>query len=262
MVAWHVGDATGAAGAIRSSVDRGARFRRHVPTIANNLLFKALHEMAARRRRGDAASGPTSLLDVAEKSGLRLYESAALMFLSWAQARLGVADGLARFRGHGETAVNRDAPLFAPLFHGRLAELEAEQTSVGRGAGFDRSSDRIGAHGRHPIHRRPAAPHPRRLLLRRDPRESRPAPRKPTSPPSPSRAAGRAQLRPAGGAEAGEALPIHRPPRRSPRRRSRPRSKGSRRRRRCRRSRKGRRCSPRLLRATHGSPPRRRGSAG
>src|SRR5277367_6087913 len=88
-----------------------------------------MHEMA----RGDAEAtlrAANVVLDIAEKSGLRLYESAAHMFLSWAQARLGAADGLARFRGHGETAVNRDAPLFAPLFHGRIAELEAEQTSA------------------------------------------------------------------------------------------------------------------------------------
>jgi tetratricopeptide (TPR) repeat protein len=128
MVAWHVGDAAGAAGQLEAALTE-ALASEHVPTIANNFLFKAMHEMA----RGDAEAtlaGANVVLDVAEKSGLRLYESAAHMLLSWAQARLGAADGLARFRGHGETAVNRDAPLFAPLFHGRLAELEAEQTSV------------------------------------------------------------------------------------------------------------------------------------
>ena len=128
MVAWHVGDAAGAAGQFEAALTE-ALASEHVPTIANNFLFKAMHEMA----RGDAEAtlaGANVVLDVAEKSGLRLYESAAHMLLSWAKARLGAADGLARFRGHGETAVNRDAPLFAPLFHGRLAELEAEQTSV------------------------------------------------------------------------------------------------------------------------------------
>ena len=56
----------------------------------------------------------------------------ARLACSWIGRRpeLGAADGLARFRGHGETFVNQGAPLFAPLFHGRLAELEAEQMSV------------------------------------------------------------------------------------------------------------------------------------
>ena len=128
MVAWHVGDATGAAAQFEAALTE-ALASEHVPTIANNLLFKALHEML----RGDAEATLRAahvVLDIAEKTGLRLYKSAAHMFLSWAQVRLGDADGLARFRGHGETAVNRDAPLFAPLFHGRLAELEAEQTSL------------------------------------------------------------------------------------------------------------------------------------
>jgi predicted ATPase len=100
----------------------------HAPTIANNFLFKVLHEMV----RGDAAATlreANVVLDIAEKSGLLLYESAAHMFLSWAQVRLGAAEGLARFRGRGKTTVNQDVPLFAPLFHGRLAELQAEQMS-------------------------------------------------------------------------------------------------------------------------------------
>ena len=128
MVAWHVGDAAGAAGQFEAALTE-ALASEHVPTIANNFLFKAMHEMA----RGDAEAtlaGANVVLDVAEKSGLRLYESTAHMLLSWAKARLGAADGLARFGGQGETTINQDAPLFAPLFHGRLAELEAEQTSL------------------------------------------------------------------------------------------------------------------------------------
>ena len=87
MVAWHVGDATGAAAQFEAALTE-ALASEHVPTIANNFLFKVLHEML----RGDAEAtlaGANVVLDVAEKSGLRLYESAAHMLLSWAQARLG-----------------------------------------------------------------------------------------------------------------------------------------------------------------------------
>ena len=162
MVAWHVGDAAGAAGQFEAALTE-ALASEHVPTIANNFLFKAMHEMA----RGDAEAtlaGANVVLDVAEKSGLRLYESAAHMLLSWATGRLGAADGLARFRGHGETAVNRDAPLFAPLLPRPARGTRSRADVCGSGADFDRSSDRIGGRGRHPTPRRLAAPHPRRHL--------------------------------------------------------------------------------------------------
>ena len=85
MVAWHIGDAAGAAGQFEAALTE-ALASQHVPTIANNFMFKAMHEMA----RGDAEAtlaGASVVLDVAEKSGLRLYESAAHMLLSWAKAR-------------------------------------------------------------------------------------------------------------------------------------------------------------------------------
>jgi class 3 adenylate cyclase/tetratricopeptide (TPR) repeat protein len=113
MVVWHVGDAAGAAGRLEAALTE-ALASEHVPTIANNFLFKAMHDMA----RGDAEAtlaGANVVLDVAEKSGLRLYESAAHMLLSWAKARLGAADGLARFRGYGETAVNRGRSALRPV---------------------------------------------------------------------------------------------------------------------------------------------------
>ena len=84
------------------------------------------------RRRGDAGAtlrAVNVLLDVSEKNGLRHYENMARLALSWGQARLGAADGLAQFRGHGETFINQGNRLLEPLFYGRLAELEAEQTS-------------------------------------------------------------------------------------------------------------------------------------
>ena len=231
-VACYVGDATGAAAQFEEA-SAEALASADPPTIAITYTFRAAHEMV--RGDGEATTGAGNvLLDVAEKNGLGLYENLARMFLDWTRARLGVADGLARFRDHRETTINQGARLSAPLFHGRLAELEADQmsldealTSIDRAIELARAGDirYIDAL----LHRIrgdillpssiPTNPDPSRRSLPRRPRRRA--------------AAGRAQLRPAGGAEAGEALPIHRPPRRSPRGRPRRRSKGSRRCRRC-----------------------------
>ena len=140
--------------------------------------------------------------------------------LYWARARLGVADGLARIpRSPARHTINQGARLSAPLFHGRLAELEADQMSLDEAlTSIDRAIELARAGDIRYIDAL-AAPHPRR----------HPAPARSRRTPHPAeeaylaaiavaQRAGRAQLRPAGGAEAGEALPIHRPPRRSPRR--------------------------------------------
>ena len=139
------------------------------------------------------------------------------MCLAWAQARLGDADGLAQFLSHGETLYRSGRTFLAPLFHGRLAELQAEQCR-GRRADFDRSAHRIGSRGRHPIRRRPAASHPRRHPAHSRSCESRP--RRGGLPRCHRHRARarRAQFPTARGAVARQALPIDRPPRRSPRR--------------------------------------------
>src|ERR1700677_2113832 len=86
MVAWHVRDATGAAAQFEAALTE-ALASEHVPTIANNFLFKVLHEML----RGDVEAtlrAANVVLDIAEKSGFRLFESAAHIFLSLGQGRL------------------------------------------------------------------------------------------------------------------------------------------------------------------------------
>ena len=197
------------------------RPRRSLP----NTRPRSRMPMRIKRRttmvRGDAEAtmrAANVLLDVSEENGLRITRAVARMCLSWAQARLGGADELARFRGsrrddHQSTAVGSSAP----LFHGRLAELEAEQmsadealTSIDRAIELARKGD---------IRYIDALLHRIRgdILLRRDPDERRPGRRSLPHRHRRRARAGRAQLRPAGGAEAGETLPIHRPPRRSPR---------------------------------------------
>ena len=175
-------------GSIRGSVDRGARFR----TRAHDREYLCVQgdrtkwRAATPRRRCER---PTSVLDVAERNGLRYYESVARMCLDWARARYGDADGLAQFRGHGETFISQGGRLLRAVVSRSARRTRSRADVRGRGADFDRSSDRIGPQGRHPIHRRPAAPHPRRHpAARRDPDERRPGRRSLPRPPSPSRA--------------------------------------------------------------------------
>jgi class 3 adenylate cyclase/tetratricopeptide (TPR) repeat protein len=126
-VAWCLGDATGARAHFEAASTE-ALATEHAPTIANAFVFKSALEMT----RGDAEAtlaAANVLLDVSERNSLRLFQSAARLYLSWARARLGATDGLAQFRGDGETLVGQGNRLFAPIFLARRAELEAEQTS-------------------------------------------------------------------------------------------------------------------------------------
>jgi tetratricopeptide (TPR) repeat protein len=127
-VAWHFGDATGAAAQFEEALTE-ALASEHAPTIAGTSWYRGFHEMV----RGDAEATLRSanvVLDVSEKNSLRQFESLARMCLDWARARNGEADGLARFLGHGETFISQGGGYVAPLFYGLFAELEAERTSV------------------------------------------------------------------------------------------------------------------------------------
>ena len=97
------------------------------------------------------------------------------------------ADGLARFRGHGETIHQSGRSLLGAVVSRSARGTRSRADVAGRGADFDRSSDRIGPRGRHPLHRLPATPHPRRHPAARSIPTTPPPPSKPTSPPSPSR---------------------------------------------------------------------------
>jgi tetratricopeptide (TPR) repeat protein len=173
MVAWRVGDAIGAAAQF-DEASTEALASEHAPTIANTYWLKAAHEMG----RGDAEATLRAAkvqLDVSERSGARFYESMARMFLSWARARLGAADGLAQFRGHGETIIGQGAQILAPLFHCRLAELEADQMSVEEAlTSIDRSIELAREGDNRYIE---ALLHRTRgdILLRRDPANTAPA---------------------------------------------------------------------------------------
>ena len=157
------------------------------------------------------------VLDVSERNGLRFYESAARMSYLGPRPDSAPPTGSREFRSHGETFISQGGLFLAPLFHGLLAELEAERisldealTSIDRAIELAREGDIRSA-------RLPAAPHPRRHPAAARSRECRPGRRSLPGRHRGRARAGRAQLRPAGGAEARETLPIHRPPGRSPR---------------------------------------------
>ena len=127
-VAWFVGDATGAAAQFEEALNE-ALASGHAPTIAMAFWLKAQDDMM----RGDADATlrvADVQLDMAERNGLRHLESSARVCLSWVRARSGGVDELARFRGHVETSIDQGDVVMSPLFHGRLAELEAEQISA------------------------------------------------------------------------------------------------------------------------------------
>ena len=124
----YLGDASGGAAQFEEASSE-ALASEHPPTIAITYTFRAAHEMVRGDSEATTAAGNV-LLDVAERNGLGLYGNLARMFLDWTRARLGAADGLAQFRDHRETTINQGARLSSPLFHGRLAELEADQMSL------------------------------------------------------------------------------------------------------------------------------------
>ena len=171
MVAWHVGDAAGAAGQLEAALTE-ALASEHVPTIANNFLFKAMHEMA----RGDAEAtlaGANVVLDVAEKTACgftraRLTCSCLGRRPDSRRRRSGAIPRSRRdSRQSGRSALRAVVP--------RPARGTRSRADVrGSGADFDRSSDQIGGRGRHPTPRRLGAPHPRRHLGEGRSRERRP----------------------------------------------------------------------------------------
>ena len=127
VVDWLLGDAAGAAAQFQEALAE-AMASNHAPTIANTNWYKA-HLEAARGDPEATRRAANAALEVAEKISLQMFVSMAGTFQDWARARLGDADGLARFRGHSETLISQTFHM-APLFYGRLAELEAEQVSA------------------------------------------------------------------------------------------------------------------------------------
>ena len=162
MVAWQIGDAAGAAALFEEASTEAVAFE-HAPTTANTFWHRVIQDMV----RGDAAATQRTanlVLDVSEKNAMRFYGAGARMCLSWAEARTR------RLRGASAIPKSRpDTHRSGQSDPGAVVSWPARGTRSrtdvrGRGADFDRPRNRIGPRGRHPMDRRPAAPHPRRHL--------------------------------------------------------------------------------------------------
>ena len=112
----------------------------HAPTLAMAYVHTAIFDML----RDDAEAGrraAESALDVSRAHGLGLFMALGAVWSTWASARLGdLESGVTEFR-HALTAyADQGNKLFAPLFRGLLAELEAEgQDAPGALARIDES---------------------------------------------------------------------------------------------------------------------------
>ena len=195
--------------------------------------------------RGDteaALRAAETLTNVVEKAGNPLYSGSAKAFRSWARAQLDPAVDLEEFRQVVLVELAEQSQVGMPLFKGLLAEFEADEGSMDAALrGIDESlalAEQTDQRWTDSFLHRIRGD----ILLKADPDNS--APRRGRLPNSHRHREGtrRAQLQPAGGAEARQALSIDRSPGRGARRpRARPRG-ASRRRPKCPRSSRRRRC--------------------
>ncbi len=211
QVMWQIGEAGRSRELIAGALQK-AEASGHLPTQVNAIDMAAILEVA----RGDVeAARPLAVRmgQLAAGPGLTLYSSSATLILSWCNARSnGAAVAAERMRAAIAEYTRPGSEILHPLYLGRLAEARGRWAECQRRARHRRRGAGIFAlvggeldqladspHSRrHPGENRSGKSRPRGAgLYRRDSR--RPI-------------AGRAQLRPASGAEAGEALSIDRPP--------------------------------------------------
>jgi class 3 adenylate cyclase/tetratricopeptide (TPR) repeat protein len=214
---WAMGDVEQARALSEEALAR-ADETAHAPTRALVYHHISLYHML----RGDpqaARRTATIVVDLSREHGMALWLALGPAHLDWARARLGdpengmtgLREALAAYLGQGNK-------LYAPLFHGRLAELEAEGDDAD---GALRRIDEALALASQSGERWTDALLHRILgdiLLKRDPANPGPAEEAFQTAITIAQAAEGAQLRTASGALARQALPIDWPPRRSPRR--------------------------------------------
>jgi class 3 adenylate cyclase/predicted ATPase len=128
-VTWQLGNPTQARELILDA-DRLAVERGHVPTLANTSIYVALFELIG----GDAKTAlPATdrLARLSRDHGLSLHSASAALLSTLAGARLGSAsDGAAAIQLALAVYTRQGNRMFAPLFQGLLAELEAEAPSA------------------------------------------------------------------------------------------------------------------------------------
>jgi predicted ATPase len=137
QASWAMGDVERARALSEEALAR-ADETDHAPTRANLNHVISLYQMV----RGDpqaAGRAATILVDLSRERGMALWLALGDVYSNWARARLGdpqsemtgLREALAAYLGQGNK-------LYAPLFQGLLAELEAEKGDA------DGASRRIG----------------------------------------------------------------------------------------------------------------------
>ena len=171
---------------------------------------------------GDAAAAlgvSEPLVELTREHSMTLYHAHGSVHAAWAHTRLSDDDSLVTKLAQAVSAfTEHGAKLYLPFYQGLLAELGCERQSAD--LALTRIDDALALseqtrqHWIYPFLQRVRGG----ILLKRRPRQPRAC--RGCIPERPRRreAARRAELRSASGACARQALPIHRPPRRRPRR--------------------------------------------
>ena len=122
---WLLGEAGPARKLIEEAIAR-ADDSDHAPTLANVYWHKALFD-AFRDDAEACRRAAESHLEVSRAHGLGLFLALGALASSWARARLGDSvTGVTELRQALAAYADQGNKLYAPLFQGRLAELEAE----------------------------------------------------------------------------------------------------------------------------------------
>jgi hypothetical protein len=124
LAEWHLGEIERARHFI-DQANRHADELGHVPIKARALLWKTFLE--ARRDDPSAARvAADALLRLTEEYGIKTYADLGRMCANWAVGRLvGQETGANKLRQPLAAYIAQGNKIFAPLYHGLLAELEA-----------------------------------------------------------------------------------------------------------------------------------------
>jgi predicted ATPase len=171
---WVLGE-VGRTRALVDEADTRAVAAAHVPTLANTILMKAVVEIF----RGDPEAvrhAAEAAIKLGQEHGLTLTLTTGMLFGAWARARLGERDaGATELRQALGAYTDQGNKLFAPLFQGLLAEIEAE--AQGAEDALARIGDALALAGETGEHWTDALLHRMRgeILLKRDPANTAPA---------------------------------------------------------------------------------------
>ena len=217
ITSWPLGEVDRARSLIERMQTRMADLT-HVGMLAYGKMHAALFEMI----RGDparAAPNVFELVRLADEHDLPMFRAFGVFLQGWAEGQSGSFDaGLEDMRRGVNLAREQNALVFDGLFKIALAEAEARVGDPGRGIAI--LDEALATHDRMGYRAFEAEQHRARgeLLIKRDPSDTGSAEEALQTRPRSRSSAANAQLRPARGAVAGQALSIDRSPRRRARR--------------------------------------------